>query len=488
MSWREALTPARMERVAIVAPSTRVREVLVAVADLGQVELDPPVGSERSAGPAALQLDALGTDRPQQLALAQHEIDPDQLVEMGRTDLLAGEAALQTLAADAMERNGVVALTGWSVGAALPALQRDLASMGGAVVRLTTPRGVDPPTLLQSRSRLHQQLSPLVETYGTVPYANVDPSVAAGIAYVAMFGMMFGDVGHGLMLVLAGLVLRAGRIRRLAGVAKSWPFVLGAGVAATAVGFLYGEFFGPTGLISPLWLSPTEEPVRLLVAGVAVGAVLLAAAYALGTVNRWREGGWSLALYAPSGMAGVALFLGLGGVVIGAYVGGGWGAWLVPLGAATWVTGLVLAFIGLLFNAGFSGTGVLQAVVELFDTVIQVGSNLISFARLAAFGLAHAALADLVWQATRSLGRGGPVDWLGAVLVFALGNAIAFTLEALVAGVQALRLEYYELFSRVFTTQGRPFRPWHIPTVRIPTAHVPDVPAQPAPQRLESRS
>lgn len=478
MSWRDALTPARMERVAVVAPRARVREVLVIVANLGQVELDPPVGSERSATPAARKLDAWGADRPHALALAESEIDLDRLVELGRVDLLAGEAALQILSADAMERDGVVAIAGWAVGSALPDLHADLAPIGGAVVRLATPRGVDPPTLLQGESRLHKELSPLVETYGTVPYANVDPTVAAGIAYVAMFGIMFGDVGHGLMLVLAGLVLRSGRMRRLAGVAKAWPFVLGAGVTATLMGFLYGEFFGPTGLVSPLWLSPTEEPVTLLVAGVAVGAVLLAGAYALGTVNRWREGGWSLALYAPSGVAGIALFLGLGAVVIGAYAGGSWGSWLVPLGAAVWVTGVVLAFIGLLFGAGFTGTGVLQAIVELFDTVIQVGSNLVSFARLAAFGLAHAALADLVWQATSSLGSGGPLGWLAAVLVFAVGNAIAFSLEALVAGVQALRLEYYELFSRVFTTQGRPFRPWHIPTVS----------GAPTSQRSEARS
>lgn len=478
MSWREALTPVRMERVAVVAPKARLREVLVKVADIGQVELDPPVGSERSAVPAALSLETLGGGQSETLALAEAEVDLGRLVDLGRRDLLGGEAALQVVRADAVERGDVVALTGWSVGTALPILRAHLTPVGGAVVRLTPPRGVDPPTLLHGKSRLHQRLSPLVETYGTVPYANVDPTVAAGIAYVAMFGIMFGDVGHGLMLVLAGLVLRSGRVQRLSAVAKAWPFVLGAGIAATVVGFLYGEFFGPTGLVPTLWLSPTEEPVTLLVAGVGVGAVLLAGAYALGTVNRWREGGWSLALYAPSGVAGVALFLGLGMVVVGAYAGGSWSSWLVPLGAIVWVTGLVLAFIGLLFGAGFSGTGVFQAIVELVDTVIQVGSNLVSFARLAAFGLAHAALAGLVWGATRSLAGGNPLDWVWAVLIFAGGNAIAFSLEALVAGVQALRLEYYELFSRVFTTQGRAFRPWHIPTV----------PTEPALERSESRT
>jgi V/A-type H+-transporting ATPase subunit I len=54
------------------------------------------------------------------------------------------------------------------------------------------------------------------------------------------------------------------------------------------------------------------------------------------------------------------------------------------------------------------------------------------------------------------------LDVVVAIIVFALGNALTFALEALVAGVQALRLEYYEIFSRVFTTEGREFHPWHV--------------------------
>jgi V/A-type H+-transporting ATPase subunit I len=475
MSWREAVEPVRMERVAVVAPRPYVRDVLVLVAASGQVELDPPVETEHARGPAARRLEGMVGDQPVRPALADHEIDLDRLVELGRVDLVAGEAELQTRSADAVERDGVVALTGWAVATSLPVLRAALAPVGGAVARLAPPAGVDPPTLLPVRGELHEELSPLVETYGTVPYADVDPTVVAGVAYVAMFGMMFGDLGHGLLLVLAGLLLRSGRIRRLAKVAKVWPFVVGAGVAASLVGVLYGEFFGPTGVLTPLWLSPTEEPVTLLVAGIGVGAVLLAGAYALGTVNRWREGGWPLALYAPSGAAGIALFLGLAAVALGGYFDGTWGDRLVPAGAVVWSAGLVLVFVGLLYGAGLNATGVLQALVELFDTVIQVGANLVSFARLAAFGLAHAALAGLVWEATRHFSRGGPVDWLWAVAIFALGNALAFTLEALVAAVQALRLEYYELFSRVFQSEGRPFRPWHIPTVSV----------EPAPERSE---
>ena len=94
---------------------------------------------------------------------------------------------------------------------------------------------------------------------------------------------------------------------------------------------------------------------------------------------------------------------------------------------------------------------------------MRLGSNLVSFARLAAFGLTHAALGlvDLAGHhgAVGARGPGG----VAAVVVFLVGNAVAFALEGLVAGIQALRLEYYELFSRIFDGEGRPFRPWHIP-------------------------
>ena len=107
--------------------------------------------------------------------------------------------------------------------------------------------------------------------------------------------------------------------------------------------------------------------------------------------------------------------------------------------------------------------GGVQAAVQLFDAVVRTGANLVSFARLAAFGLVHAALGALAWQGTTALaGLGGVAGAGAATAVFLLGNAVAFSLEALVAAVQALRLEFYELFSRVFEVEGRPFRPWHL--------------------------
>jgi V/A-type H+-transporting ATPase subunit I len=462
-----------MRRVAIVAPEQALRESLVRIAEAGCVEIDlAGDGGPDVRGPAATHLQRLRAE-PAQPVLSEAAPDLDALEREGRTDLLAGEAQLEERLGSAVRHGAIAALAGWCPEAEVGATAARIAGAGGALVPLRTPRGVDPPTLLTgagtvppgyAATTVRRSFTPLVTTYGTVPYADLDPTMAAGIVYVVMFGLMFGDAGHGLLLVAIALLLRAGRPRRLAALRPLWPFVAGAGLAATLAGVAYGEFFGPTGVLPVLWLEPLEEPMQLLAAAVGLGAVLLAVAYAAGIVNRWREGGPAAALYATTGIAGAALYLGL--AVVAGYVWLGQAAYGV-VGAAIAVVGLGLAGVGLYATTAGGPGGAVQTGIQLFDAVVRIGSNVVSFARLAAFGLTHAALGAIVWDGTTALAGRGLVAVVAAVLVFLLGNALAFSLEALVAGVQALRLEFYELFSRLFEGEGRPFRPWHLPVEHI---------------------
>ena len=420
-SWRESLVPVRMDRIAVVAPADRLRDVLLQVADAGTVEFD---AAEGMAPPAAA----------------------------GRPGLPAGEAALAERMRAGVTRDGVSAVAGWTPADAVPALAERLASVEGAVVVLPRPRGVEVPSMLRGGG-VRGPLGSLVETYGPVPYQDVDPTPLAAGTFMLMFGMMFGDVGHGALLLVIAVALALWP--PLARLRRAWPFAAGAGLAGMVFGVLYGEFFGPTGLLPALWLRPMEQPVALMAVAVCLGAVLLAGAHALGTVNRVREAGWKTAVYAPSGIAGILLLAGL------ALVAAGWYAGLVPLvvaGAGLALLGMLLIFLGFT-----SEGGAFVALVELFDTVLGLGSNVASFTRLAAFGLTHAALGLVVWQGTRALWPHGAAGAAGAVAVFVVGNLLAFALEGLVVAIQALRLEYYELFSRVFQSQGRPFRPWRLP-------------------------
>jgi V/A-type H+-transporting ATPase subunit I len=454
-----------MSRVAILSPVESLRDVLVEVADRGVAELE--VAGDPSSGPAGRALSHVPHPEDVQPRLSRGTPDVDALVASGRSDLLAGEAELEERAAAAVTRSTVAGVLGWMPAEQVTALADDLAPRGGAVVPLPRPRGVDPPSALHTRGSMNKSFAPLVDTYATVPYADLDPTVVAGVAYAVMFGMMFADAGQGLLLLVGGLLLRADRLRPLSRVRRVWPFVVGSAIMAIFFGVLFGEFFGPTGVLPVLWFDPLEDPILLLSIAVGVGACLLAGAYVLGTVNRWSEGGWRLALVSTSGIAGMVVFLSLGLLALGAVAGS---SWLIGAGVLVGVGGLTLAYVGLFAASGGGAAGAVQAAVELFDGVIRLGTNVISFARLAAFGLAHAALQSVVWQGTTGLWAAGGLMILLAVAVFLVGNALTFTLEGVVAGVQALRLEYYELFSKIFLAEGRPFRPWAVPCTeeRVP--------------------
>ena len=458
-----------MQRIALVGPGDKLRNALVRVADAGVVQLDEPAVKEGAQlGEAAQRLQRIGfhdgpTDGAVSAMLSATASDLEALERDGRADLLAGEAQLQQYAAGAVHRRDVAALAGWCPSEQVAELAARLNDAGAAVVSMPTPRSMDPPTLLGDGDGLRGSFAGMVRTYGIVPYRDIDPTIWAGFVYVAMFGMMFGDVGHGLLLVAGAVLIQTGWIRRFPSLKPTWMFIAAAGLAAMAFGVLYGEFFGPTGVVPVVWLAPLDEPLRLLFAALAVGAVLLGIAYAVGAVNRWREGGVRLALYAPSGIAGAVLFVGVGIVVAGYTIGP---TVSVAIGAVVGTAGVALALVGLYAESGGGASGVLQAAIGGFDLVVRLGSNLVSFARLAAFGMTHAALGWVVWRGAQALWGHGWAATAAAVLVFVVGNAIAFALEALVAGVQALRLEFYELFSRLFVGEGRPFRPWRIPVDR----------------------
>ena len=265
---------------------------------------------------------------------------------------------------------------------------------------------------------------------------------------------------YAFLLATLGLLLRRSRSPRLQGLRPLWPFAVAGGLVAAGFGLLYGEAFGPTGIVPTLWLHPLDEPLRLLAVAVGVGALLLAASYGLGILNRWRESGPRAALVAPSGLAGFTVFAGGGGLALGVYLGA---TPVAVAGAAIAVGGVALLFAGFAAEAGLTGAGVTQALIEVLDAVLRLGANVASFARLAAFGLMHAALGAIILDGARYLWHAGAGGAFAAIALFAVGTAAAFAIETLVAGVQAMRLEYYELFSLVFAGEGEPFSPWRLP-------------------------
>jgi V/A-type H+-transporting ATPase subunit I len=461
MPLPDAVLPVRMRRIAVVAPEKRVRDALVELAEDGNVELSGELPA--LVGP---QVDALR--RLERESRAEHGEphisrslpDLEAAERAGDWATLAGEAELARRAGTAIHHGPVAALVGWTSVANIEVLGNRLASVGASLVELESPRWIDPPTLLRPLRR-GGAFRPLVDIYGSARYPDIDPTPFAAVTFVLMFGMMFGDVGHGLMLVLLALVLRGSRRPALARYRPLWPLPAAAGTAAAVFGLLYGEAFGPTGLVPTLWMAPLDDPVRLLVVAIGLGAGLLSVSYVIGTINRLREDGVLVAILAPSGVAGFLLLLAGGVALLGWYRNL---AVIMDAGLAFGLLALALLALGFMRAAGRGGVALAETIVEVFDATLRTAGNTVSFARLAAFGLVHAAIGQAVVDGAGSL-KGSPLGWVAAVLLFAIGNAIAFSLEALVAGVQALRLEYYELFSRVFAGEGRLFRPWRFPVI-----------------------
>ncbi len=460
MELSERTLPVRMRRIAVVALGDSVRDVLVALAESGTVDLAGPLGSGEGPALEALRRLERRSDRgaPAEPALSRQAPDVQQLEQDGARELLAGEVELERRRASPVKHRNFAVFVGWAPEPELAHLRERLAPLGASLVELRNPRGARPPTLL-APAPAAEPFRPLLTTYGTPPYEDVDPTPFVAFSYAVMFGMMFGDVGDGLLVVLAALVLRRTRHPRVRSLRKMWPMIAALGAAAIVFGALYGEFFGPTKLIPTLWLAPLDEPTRLLAAAVVVGVCLLTGGYAIGIVNRWREGGARRALTAGSGIPGLVLLIGFCLIGIGIAVHA---AAPELLGFAVVVAAVLPLTIGLRSEAGPGPAGVFEVLIGLLDALLRVFSNVFSFARLAAFGLMHAAIGQQVLHAAGGL-IGSPLGDLAAATVFVIGTAVAFALEGLVVAVQALRLEYYELFSRVFAWEGRPFRPWSLP-------------------------
>lgn len=344
------------------------------------------------------------------------------------------------------------------------------------ILETTTP---DPSALgeipvLLRHPRLLRPFEMLVATYGLPSYQELEPTLFVALSYVVMFGMMFGDGGHGMVLGLAGFIaLLTGRSRK---VRDFGVLLLFGGLSSTVFGIVYGSYFGIEELKKyALWHDPLEgNPIGLMYGAISLGIGVISLGLILNIINRFRRGDVIGALLDKFGVVGLLFY---------------WGA-LVLL-----VKGAVVRSLGLMSPAivvfllipilGWSikeplehivrgGTGkqngetgglagaIMESCVGAFEAILSYLANTISFVRLAAYAMSHAALlfaAFMVAAEVRSTPFGGS---LWSLLIIILGNAIAIVLEGIIASVQALRLEYYEFFGKFFSGSGQPFEPFRL--------------------------
>ena len=261
-----------------------------------------------------------------------------------------------------------------------------------------------------------------------------DPSALLAIAVPLMFGYMFADVGQGLVIAVAGFVVR-----------KRWPlarlFVAG-GLAAAAFGVLFGSVFS-LHLFHPLWISPLDDPLTILLLPLIGGAMLLTIGLLLSAVEaHWRGDliGW---LTTDAGL--IAVYLGL-------LSGFFW-----PTGFAIAAAGAILFCLGHAWHARLFAAS-FGALAELVERTLQILINTLSFARVGAFALAHAGLSSAIVALMNA-----STNAIVQILVLVLGNVIVIVLEGLVVSIQTTRLVLFEFFTRFLSAEGRAFRPLPAP-------------------------
>lgn len=304
-----------------------------------------------------------------------------------------------------------------------------------------------------------------VEMYGLPNYKEFDPTILIALTYSIIFGFMFGDVGQGLVLMILGGIIAYKKKSRLAAI------IARCGFFSTIFGFLFGSIFGFEDIINPIWLRPAKAMTALPVIGnlntvfvvtITLGMFIIIFMMILSILTKLKFKKPGEALFDTNGVAGLVFYTSALITIILFMTGNPLPASIVLL--IMFVLPLILIFFKEPLSAmlekkkvhleGGTGMFILQGFFELFEVLLSYFSNSLSFVRVGAFAVSHAAMMEVVLMLSGA--ESGNINWIAVVL----GNIFVMGMEGLIVGIQVLRLEYYELFSRFYTGDGRAFKPY----------------------------
>lgn len=321
-----------------------------------------------------------------------------------------------------------------------------------------------PPTKLKNPG-LFKPFEMFIQMYGLPAYNEIDPTILIGITYSFLFGFMFGDVGQGLCLLIGGFLLFKTRKMSLAAIISCCGFF------STIFGFMFGSVFGFENLITPVWLRPAEHMTNLpfigklntvFIVAVAIGMGIILLTMVLNIINSLRDHDPEKAYFDTNGAAGLVFYGAMVATVV-LYMTGN------PLPATViLIIMFVIPLLIIFFKEPLTnmvekkakimpeqkGMFVVQGLFELFEVLLSYFSNTLSFVRVGAFAVSHAAMMEVVLMLAGA--EAGSPNWI----VIVIGNLFVCGMEGLIVGIQVLRLEYYELFSRFYHGTGRAFKPY----------------------------
>ena len=273
---------------------------------------------------------------------------------------------------------------------------------------------------------------------GTPGQYESDPSQILVVVASLIFGFMFGDVGQGLIVLAAGLMLG----RRI----PLTRMLVPGGIMAVVFGVLFGSVFCREDIIPALWMRPLADPITVLIAAVVAGVAIISIGMLLDALQmHWR----GQALHWWGHRAGL----------FAAYVG----LLVSPLrieGLAVAGLGALWYLVGAFLLAAQGRLAALAtAAAEFVEQILRLLVNTVSFARIGAFALAHAGLSLAIIDMASASRR------IGYWIVLVIGNVLVIALEGVVVSIQTTRLLLFEFFIRFLSGEGREFKPLPPPKI-----------------------
>ncbi len=306
------------------------------------------------------------------------------------------------------------------------------------------------------------------EMYGVPKYNEIDPSLFIAITYIIIFGIMFADVGQGICLSIVGLLMW--KLKKM----KIGKILIPCGISSALFGLVFGSIFGFEHLLDPMYKSLfglNEKPIEvmnsesitmIIMTAIGIGVVLLITAMFLNVYTASRQKDYGRALFGTSGLAGIIFYTSIVFGIIG-QIFMGWNILTLPY----IIFLIVLPFLLIFFEEPLSklingdrdwmpeswGGYIAENLFESIEVILGYVTNTMSFLRVGAFVLVHAGMMMVVFVLAESAGS------IGYWPIIILGNCLVMVLEALLVAIQVLRLEYYEMFSRFYSGEGRPYDP-----------------------------
>ena len=329
----------------------------------------------------------------------------------------------------------------------------------------------------------------IVSSYGAPVYGTIDPTPLVAFFFTLLFGIMFGDVGHGFTLFFAGFLIKLG-INKLKGLYKFGTPLVSIGISSMIFGFLFGSVFtnelllikptrAITGAITGnpvdriIFIMPLEETggniTKLLYFfgfTIAIGAIIISIGLIINIINHCILKKYEEAFFSKTGLAGLALFWYALFIVVHILLGVRFGFYdivglFIPVvciffGPVIW---RIIAQKKPILKHGLM-TFIMEGFVEVLETVSTYVSNTVSFLRVGAFALSHSVLSFIVFTFSEMLAHSGTVGTIGAGLLLVFGNALIVVLEGMIVAIQVMRLQYYEFFNKFFVETGVEFSPF----------------------------